>query len=160
MRKKATYVRRSECLDDDGSKISKKGRHCQMSPHLFRIHSILLHTLMYFFIYITHGMTNIIDVLNHRNINFEFQLTHQFKKNFFSLSGICHRNRILDQYAKMYYQKKFFFCVHYIDISRILPIHSNTPIHLISDMKFDVFYVVPVITNVVSGTHICIQSPE
>ena len=43
-----------------------------------------------------------------------------------------------------------------IDISRILPIHSNTPIHLISDMKFDVFYVVSVITNVVSGTHICI----
>ena len=115
-------------------------------------------TLMYFFIYITHGMTNIIDFLNHRNINFEFQLTHQFKKNFFSLSGICHRNRILDQYAKMYYQKKFFFCVHYIDISRILPIHSNTPIHLISDMKFDVFYVVSVITNVVSGTHICIQT--
>ena len=58
-------------------------------------------------------------------------------------------------------KKILFLCsVFTIDISRILPIHSNTPIHLISDMKFDVFYVVPVITNVVSGTHICIQSPE
>ena len=49
--------------------------------------------------------------------------------------------------------KKNSFSVFTIDISRILPIHSNTPIHLISDMKFDVFYVVSVITNVVSGTH-------